>query len=165
MGLESRQVQGIEEELLPVKVSEYLAVMSIAQLVGSPPGAVMATTPQEAAISDVRRCLAFCKEVSLPVAGIVENMSGLVCPKCGERIDFFKHGGGLALALEMNIRSLGQIPTDPEVVMAGDAGIPRLRDGPQSPAAKAFSGVVNSILTGDLLPSGAKQADNEGCGS
>ena len=120
--------------------------MSIAQLVGSPVGAIIVTTPQEVAISDVRRCVAFCDEVSLPVIGILENMSRLICPKCGEIIDLFKRGGGMALAKEMDVPFLGQIPIDPEVVMAGDAGIPLLRDGPQSPAAKAFSKVVDSIL-------------------
>ena len=123
--------------------------MSIAQLVGSSAGAIIVTTPQQVAISDVRRCITFCNEVSLPVVGIIENMSGLVCPKCGERIDLFKRGGGLALAEEMNVPALGQIPIDPEVVMAGDAGIPLLRDGPQSPAAKAFAGVVDLILAGN----------------
>jgi Mrp family chromosome partitioning ATPase len=123
--------------------------MSIAQLVGPSAGAVIVTTPQEVAVSDVRRCVAFCNEVALPVVGIVENMSGLICPKCGERIDLFKRGGGMALALEMNVRSLGQIPIDPEVVMTGDAGVPLLRDGPQSPAAKAFSEVVDSILAAE----------------
>lgn len=201
MGVETGQVQGIGEELLPVKVSENLAVMSIgfllpdsrqpviwrgprkhgvirqfladvawgrldylvvdsppgtgdepmsiAQLVGPSAGAIIVTTPQQVAISDVRRCVAFCNEVSLPVVGIVENMSGLVCPKCGERIDLFKRGGGMALAREMDVPFLGQIPIDPEVVMAGDAGIPLLRDGPQSPAAKAFSEVVDSILAAE----------------
>ena len=202
MGVETGRVQGTEAEILPVKVSDNLAVMSIgfllpsgrepviwrgprkhgvirqfltdvawgqldylvvdsppgtgdepmsiAQLVGSSAGAIIVTTPQEVAISDVRRCVAFCNEVSLPVVGIVENMSGLVCPKCGERIDLFKRGGGMALALEMDVPFLGQIPIDPEVVMAGDAGIPLLRDGPQSPAAKAFADVVASILAGNL---------------
>ena len=202
MGVETRQVQGSEEGLLPVKVSENLAVMSIgfllptrrepviwrgprkhgiirqflkdvawgqldylvvdsppgtgdepmsiAQLVGSSAGAIIVTTPQEVAISDVRRCVAFCNEVSLPVVGILENMSGLVCPKCGERIDLFKRGGGVALAREMDLPCLGQIPIDPEVVTAGDAGIPLLRDGPQSSAAKAFADVVDSILAGSL---------------
>ena len=198
MGLEERQVQGTEGEMMPVRVTENLAVMSIgfllpsagepviwrgprkhgvirqfledvawgqldylvvdsppgtgdepmsiAQLVGEPAGAVIVTTPQDVAIADVRRCVTFCNVLSLPVAGIVENMSGFECPKCGERIDLFKRGGGMALALEMNVPLLGQIPIDPDVVMAGDAGIPLLRDGPQSPAAKAFADVVNSIL-------------------
>ena len=198
MGVETGQVQGTGEEILPVKVSDNLAVMSIgfllpsgrepviwrgprkhgairqflkdvawgqldylvvdsppgtgdepmsiAQLVGSPAGAVIVTTPQDVAISDVRRCVTFCNEVSLPVAGIVENMSGLVCPKCGERIDLFKRGGGMALAREMNVPFLGQIPIDPEVVMAGDAGTPSFHDDPQSQTAKAFADVVEAIL-------------------
>jgi len=121
--------------------------LSVAQLVGSPAGAIVVTTPQEVAISDVRRCVEFCNALSLPVVGIVENMSGFVCPKCGERTDLFKRGGGAALASETGVPFLGQIPIDPEVVVAGDAGIPLLREGPQSPAAKAFSEVVDSILT------------------
>jgi Flp pilus assembly CpaE family ATPase len=73
-------------------------------------------------------------------------MSGFMCPKCGERIDLFKRGGGMALAREMNVPFLGQIPIDPEVVTAGDSGIPLLRDGPRSPAAAAFASVVDLIL-------------------
>jgi len=198
MGLESQQVQLAGEEMLPVEVSDNLAVMSIgfllptgrepviwrgprkhgvirqflkdvlwgpldylvvdsppgtgdeplsiAQLVGSAAGAIVVTTPQEVAISDVRRCVSFCNAVSLAIVGIVENMSGFQCPKCGEKIDLFKRGGGMALALETGVPFLGQIPIDPEVVTAGDAGISLLRDGPQSPAAKAFAEVVASIL-------------------
>jgi len=201
MGVEAGQVQGVGEEMLPVKVSDKLSVMSIgfllpaagypviwrgprkhgiirqflkdvawgqldylivdsppgtgdepmsiAQLIGSSAEAIIVTTPQEVAISDVRRCVAFCSEVSLSVAGILENMSGLVCPKCGEKIDLFKRGGGMALAQEMDVPFLGQIPIDPEVVVVGDAGIPLLRDGPQSPAAKAFGNIVDSILAGN----------------
>jgi ATP-binding protein involved in chromosome partitioning len=206
MGIETAQVRGTGEELLPVRVSENLAVMSIgfllpdrrqaviwrgprkhglirqfltdvawgpldylvvdsppgtgdepmsiAQLVGTSAGAIVVTTPQDVAISDVRRCITFCGEVSLPVVGILENMSGLVCPKCGERIDLFKRGGGMALAREMGVPFLGQIPIDPEVVTAGDAGAPLLRDGPQSPAAKAFAEVVGVVLAADLNPVG-----------
>ena len=99
---------------------------------------------------DVRRCVAFCDEVSLPVVGIVENMSGLVCPKCGQTIDLFKRGGGMALALEMDVPFLGQIPIDPQVVVAGDAGLPLLCDGPESSAATAFAQVVDSILAAEV---------------
>ncbi len=206
MGVEAGQVHGMEEEMLPVRVSDNLAVMSIgfllpdnrqaviwrgprkhgvirqflkdvawgeldylvvdsppgtgdepmsiAQLVGSPAGAIVVTTPQDVAISDVRRCVTFCSEVSLPVVGILENMSGLACPKCGERIDLFKRGGGKALAREMKVPFLGQIPIDPEVVMAGDSGIPLLRDGPQSPAAAAFADAVGLILAANQHATG-----------
>ena len=122
--------------------------LSIAQLLGSGQ-AIVVTTPQEVAVSDVRRCITFCNALSLPVVGIVENMSGFMCPKCGERIDLFKCGGGMALAREMGVPFLGRIPIDTEVVTSGDAGIPLLREGPQSPAAKAFADVVDSILDAD----------------
>jgi ATP-binding protein involved in chromosome partitioning len=124
--------------------------LSIAQLLGPAARAIVVTTPQDVAISDVRRCVTFCDALSLPVVGILENMSGLVCPKCGQRIDLFKRGGGKALALEMGVPFLGQIPIDPEVVVAGDAGIPLLGRGLQSPAAQAFSEVVESILASDV---------------
>ncbi len=135
--------------------------LSVAQLVGSPAAAVVVTTPQEVAISDVRRCVSFCNTLSLPVLGIVENMSGLLCPKCGERIDLFKRGGGAALAREMGVPFLGQIPIDTEVVVSGDAGIPLCRDGPQSPAAMAFSDIVQSILGRDVQQSPPREIRDE----
>jgi len=126
--------------------------LSVAQLMGPSAGAIVVTTPQNMAIVDVRRCLMFCRALSLPVVGIVENMSGFVCPKCGEKTDLFKRGGGMALASEMDVPFLGQIPVDPEVVIAGDAGIPLSRGEPQSPAAQAFSQVVAKILADNDLP-------------
>jgi Mrp family chromosome partitioning ATPase len=123
--------------------------LSVAQLIGSPVGAIVVTTPQDVAIADVRRCIGFCRTLSVPVTGIIENMSGFVCPRCGERLDLFKRGGGMALAREMGVPFLGQIPLDPEVVTTGDAGISLLRSGPPSPAAKAFSEVVEKILAAD----------------
>ena len=135
--------------------------LSVAQLVGSPAAAVVVTTPQEVAISDVRRCVSFCNTLSLPVLGIVENMSGLLCPKCGARIDLFKRGGGAALALEMGVPFLGRIPIDTEVVVTGDAGIPLCRDGPQSPAAMAFSDIVQSILGRDVQQNPPKETQDE----
>ncbi len=124
--------------------------LSVAQLVGSPASAVVVTTPQDVAISDVRRCVSFCTALSLPVSGIVENMSGLVCPRCGERIDLFKRGGGEALAKEMGVPFLGRIPIDGDLVVAGDAGTPLCQDGPQSPAGIAFAKIVQSVLESDV---------------
>jgi len=74
--------------------------LSIAQLLGSATGAVIVTTPQELAISDVRKCVTFCRKLELPVLGVVENMSGFVCPSCGQRSDIFKCGGGEKMAAE-----------------------------------------------------------------
>ena len=123
--------------------------LSIAQLVGSPAGAVIVTTPQDLSISDVRRCVSFCKALSLPIVGIVENMSGYVCPKCGERTDLFKAGGGKALAEELDLALLGRIPIDPQVVISGDAGLPFAANPADSPAAQAFACVTKSILASD----------------
>ena len=123
--------------------------LSVAQLVGSPADAVIVTTPQDVAIADVRRCVSFCNKLSLPVAGIVENMSGFVCPKCGERIDLFKSGGGEALAVEMKVPFLGRIPIDPQIVTSGDAGRPFVDNYIRSEAARAFSSVVQKIIGAD----------------
>ena len=119
--------------------------LAVAQLVGSPAGAVIVTTPQELAISDVRRCVGFCRAVSLPVIGILENMSGFICPRCGYRTDLFKSGGGKTLALEMKVPFLGSIPIDPQIVSSGDAGVPFVKGYTESETAKAFSSVSQTI--------------------
>lgn len=119
--------------------------MSVAQLVGSRAGAVIVTTPQDVAIADVRRCISFCSELSIPIVGLVENMSGYVCPSCGKRIDLFKAGGGKALAVEMGVPFLGVIPVDPEIVASGDAGTPLTGKNAETPGGKAFADIVRSI--------------------
>ncbi len=120
--------------------------LSVAQLVGSSSGAIIVTTPQNVAISDVRRCVTFCNRLSLTVIGIVENMSGLVCPHCGENINLFMTGGGQILASEMNIPFLGRIPLDPQVVTSGETGQPFVKSAPGSPTANAFAEVVQAVL-------------------
>ncbi len=122
--------------------------LSVAQLAGPAAEAIVVTTPQQVAVKDVRRCISFCEKVSLPVLGILENMSGLACPKCGEHIALFKSGGGRALAEEMEVPFLGAIPIDPEIVTAGDAGSPPLNRDAQTAAARAFAAVVDGILAG-----------------
>ncbi len=120
--------------------------LSVAQMVGRPAGAVLVTTPQDLAIADVRRSVSFCEKVSLPVVGIIENMSGLVCPHCGGQIDLFKKGGGESLAQEMGVPFLGSIPIDPQIVACGDEGVPYTHRFAESPAAKAFVEVVERIV-------------------
>jgi len=122
--------------------------LSVAQLVGpSSASAVIVTTPQELAVADVRRCMSFCRALSLPVTGIIENMSGYVCPKCGEKTDLFKTGGGQALAAETDVPFLGSLPLDPEILDAGDAGTPFIDVNPQSASAKTFADIVARIVT------------------
>ena len=124
--------------------------LSVAQLIGNPDGAVIVTTPQELALSDVRKCITFCRRLNLPVIGVVENMSGFVCPHCGKRSDIFKSGGGEAMAAEMGIPFLGRVPIDPEVVRLSDRGELYLHAREDSETARAFEQVVQPIL--DMNP-------------
>ncbi len=121
--------------------------LSVAKLVGDGAEAVVVTTPQDVAISDVRRCITFCRTLALPVAGIIENMSGLVCPHCGRTVDLFGAGGGEALAAETGVAFLGRIPLDPQIVLSGDRGASFVEAHPDSPAAEAFAAVIRPILS------------------
>jgi len=119
--------------------------LSVAQLVGQPAGAILVTTPQDLAVADVRRSVSFCRQVSLPIVGIVENMSGLICPHCQKEIPLFKTGGGEALAREMNVPFLGTIPIDPEIVACGDSGTPYAQRFAENTAAQSFAAIVQRI--------------------
>ena len=98
-------------------------------------GSVLVTTPQEVALLDVEKALAMFKRMSVPVIGIVENMSGLVCPHCGEIIDLFGRGGGERFARENGIEFLGGIPLDVTVRQGGDVGVPAVAQREPGPAA------------------------------
>ena len=120
--------------------------LSVVQLVEHPAGAVLVTTPQSLSVDDVRRSVSFCRQLSLPVLGIVENMSGLACPHCGGQIDLFRKGGGERLAAEMDVRLLGQIPLDPHVVECSDDGVSLLQRFAEGPAAVALLNIVRHIV-------------------
>jgi len=120
--------------------------LSIVQLLENADGAIIVTTPQEVAISDVRKCITFCGQLNLPVLGVLENMSGFVCPKCGENIDIFKSGGGQKMAEEMNVPFLGRIPIDQQIVQACDSGRPFVYHYKHTETAKAFEKVLKPIL-------------------
>ncbi|MFW6062124.1 MAG: P-loop NTPase, partial [Planctomycetota bacterium] len=111
--------------------------LAVAQIVGSDAWGVVVTTPQDVAISDVRRSVSFCSTLGLQVAGIIENMSGLQCPHCGEIVDLFKTGGGEKLAAEVHVPFLGRIPLDPRIVASGDSGQTFVQAAADSPAAQA----------------------------
>jgi len=112
--------------------------LSIVQLLENADGAVIVTTPQEVALSDVRKSITFCRNLNLPIIGVLENMSGFVCPKCGEQTDIFKSGGGEQMAMQMNVPFLGRIPIDPQIVRACDSGQPYVQHYSASRAAIAF---------------------------
>lgn len=112
-------------------------------------GAVIITTPQEVALQDVRKEIDFCRKAKIPILGLVENMSGFVCPNChGESVIFPPTSGGAkALADELNIELLGKIPLDPRVAKSCDMGVSFLDEYPESPACAAFESIIDSKLT------------------
>jgi ATP-binding protein involved in chromosome partitioning len=109
--------------------------------------AVVVTTPQAVALADVRKSINFCRTVEMPVVGVVENMSGYVCPHCGETVDIFSSGGGEQTAKDFDLPFLGRVPMDPRVVMAGDSGTPYLSSDEETPATQAFAKVVTGVET------------------
>lgn len=111
-------------------------------------GAVVVTTPQEVSLLDVRKELDFCRKAGIRVLGLVENMSGFVCPNCRHRSDIFAPttGGGKALAEEMGVPFLGAVPLDPRIGQACDYGESFLDACPDSPACEALENVVNGLL-------------------
>jgi Mrp family chromosome partitioning ATPase len=119
--------------------------LSVAQLVGRPAAAVVVTTPQELAVADVRRCLNFCQKADLAIAGVLENMSGYICPQCGIHADLFGTGGGQRLAEEMSVPFLGRIPIDPRIVGCGDAGTCLMDAHPESPAAQSYLALAGRL--------------------
>ncbi len=121
-------------------------LISIAQLLEGADGAVIVTTPQDVALNDVRRSITFCRQVNLPIIGVVENMSGLVCPSCGTTVDIFKSGGGERMAAEMGVPFLGRIPIDPMMVEHSDSGKPLVQHAAGSVTAEAFAPVIKTIL-------------------
>ena len=108
--------------------------------------ALLVTTPQEVSLIDVKKSYNFCRKVKMRVLGLVENMSGFICPHCGKEVDLFKRGGGERLAEELGIRFLGRIPVDPRIVAAGDAGKPVIAAYPESKTAEAFEEVVRAVV-------------------
>lgn len=107
--------------------------------------AVVVTTPQKMALADVRKSINFCKVVKLDVTGVVENMSGFICPECNATVDIFASGGGEALAREYDLPFLGRVPMDPRVVVGGDTGTPFLTSDVESPAVDAFAKIVEAV--------------------
>ena len=118
--------------------------LSIAQTIPNVQ-AVVVTTPQAVALADVRKSINFCKTVEMPIVGVVENMSGFICPHCEETVDIFSSGGGEKTARDFDLPFLGRVPMDPRVVIAGDSGKPYLSSDEETPATKAFAEVVEAI--------------------
>ena len=120
--------------------------MSVAQTVEDA-RAIIVTTPQEVALSDVRKSINFCKKLNLDIFGVVENMSGYACPHCGETIDLFGSGGGEKTAGQFGLRFLGRIPFDPNLVKAEDTGAPFQENYQDAPVTKAFQDIAEILAS------------------
>ena len=108
-------------------------------------GAIIVTTPQEVAVGDALRGVKMFERVTVPVLGIVENMSWFECPHCGKPSPIFGSGGGERLATEVGLPLLGQIPLYPRVMESGDSGLPIVVADPESSAARALSTIAQRI--------------------
>ncbi len=197
LGAENKKVEIQDEQIIPVKITDNLSLISMAffldkidspvvwrgplkmkaiqqfladvnwgdldwLICDSPPGtgdeplsvahlipataAVIVTTPQEVSTLDSRKAVTFTQMLNLKLLGIIENMSGLLCPHCGEKIDLFKSGGGEHIAKEYDIPFLGRIPIEPHIVDSGDKGEPFITHKKDSEAAKAFESIVDKII-------------------
>lgn len=117
--------------------------------------AVIVTTPQAVALMDAIKCVSFTRAVNLPVLGLIENMSGYVCPCCGEVSNVFSTGGGAELARKEQFKFLGSLPVDTELVslldgeLSGDStDFPLLTRYQQTSSAKIFGDMVCEIIQG-----------------
>lgn len=108
--------------------------------------AIVVTTPQEIALADVRKSLDFCRQLEMPVLGLVENMAGVACPHCGGEVHLFGSGGGEATAKKYGIDFLGRLPMDPRLVEAADKGKPLDIMADDQGAGPAWQALVNEVL-------------------
>lgn len=124
--------------------------LSIAQIAPNIAGAVVVTTPQDVAILDSSKAVKFVEQMGLKVLGIIENMSGMVCPHCGEEVDLFGQGGGKKAAGDLGVPYLGRIPLDPDMRKAGDEGRPLIIRSPgmsaDNPTWKHVDAVMQAVL-------------------
>jgi ATP-binding protein involved in chromosome partitioning len=119
--------------------------LSIAQLLPEIDGVIIVTMPSELSRGVVKKAITFAQRLGMPIIGVVENMSGFICPSCGDKIDIFQSGGGKKLAEEAGVPFLGSIPIDPKVGVDSDKGSPFIIDAADSPAAKAFIVIVKKV--------------------
>lgn len=119
--------------------------LSVMQLLPDMDGVVIVTIPSEVSQIVVKKAVTFARQLGVPVIGIIENMSGFVCPKCGAEINIFKVGGGRKISEDLAVPFLGSIPIDPEICRDSDNGMPFIIEHMNSPATKAFMEIVKRI--------------------
>ncbi|MCK4463658.1 MAG: Mrp/NBP35 family ATP-binding protein [Candidatus Omnitrophica bacterium] len=121
--------------------------LSVCQLIPDINGAIVVTTPQDVAILDSRKSVLFAKELKVPLIGIIENMSGFICPHCKKEIDLFGIGGGEKSAQDLNVPFLGRIPIEPEIVKLSDSGQPFVHFKKETQTAKIMDEIINRITS------------------
>ena len=119
--------------------------LSVMQLLPEMDGVIIVTMPSEVSEVVVKKAVTFARQIGVPIIGIVENMSGFVCPDCGARIDIFRTGGGKRIAKALSVPYLGSIPIDPKICSDADNGMPFVAESPTSLSAKAFEDIVKKI--------------------
>jgi ATP-binding protein involved in chromosome partitioning len=119
--------------------------LSIMQLIPDIDGVIIVTMPSEVSQAVVKKAVTFAIQIGVPVIGIIENMSGFVCPECGAQLDIFKTGGGKKIASDLSVPYLGKIPIDPAICNDSDRGTPFIVEKNGSPTIKAFAEIVTKI--------------------
>jgi ATP-binding protein involved in chromosome partitioning len=131
--------------------------LSVCQFLPDLDGAIIVATPQQIALNDVQKSITFCRQVNIPVAGVIENMSGYVCPHCGGEVDIFKSGGARRLAAEMRVPFLGKIPLVPDVVEACDEGKCSYAGAGEAGLKQALDEITSNVVAASK---GGKRANN-----
>ena len=121
------------------------AQMTMAQQVPVTAG-VAVTTPQTVAVDDAKRSMDMFKQLHIPIAGVIENMSGFICPNCGVEYDIFGKGAAATLAKDYDTKILAQIPIEPAIREGGDNGNPIIVSAPESESAKRFSKAAKELV-------------------
>ncbi|MEM3641398.1 MAG: Mrp/NBP35 family ATP-binding protein [Candidatus Bathyarchaeia archaeon] len=119
--------------------------ISVAQLLPEMDGVIIVTIPSKVSQIVVKKAVTFARKLGMPIIGVIENMSGFVCPNCGAKVDIFQSGGGIRIAEELEMPFLGSIPIDQKICEDSDKGIPFIAEHADSPASKAFMEIVQKI--------------------
>ena len=119
--------------------------LSVMQLIPDMAGVIIVTMPSEVSQAVVKKAVTFARQIGVPIIGIIENMSGFICPDCGKEINIFKFGGGKKIADEMAVPYLGSIPLDPAICSNSDEGRSFVAENSSSPATKAFVEIVKKV--------------------